>query len=199
MGEDLVTVLRLLCLLSVAQNGLKSKFFDFFRREILQTYGFEHILTLSNLEKAGLLKKQEGKNTWSSLIKSFKLIKEDVNQRVPDDIAYAYAGYAPLSIRLIESLYQSGWNTEAVRNLPGDYSCIRLATEDKKPTDKPLVLLFFVGGVTFAEVAAVRYLNKLPYATREFVIATTHIINTRGFIEAVSEKIQNEIERSSID
>jgi hypothetical protein len=151
------------------------------------------------LEKAGLLKKQEGKNTWAGLIKSFKLIKEDVNQRVPDDIAYAYAGYAPLSLRLVEALYSSGWNTESVRNLPGDYSCIKLATEDKKPMDKPLVLLFFVGGVTFAEVAAVRYLNKLPEARREFVIATTHIINTKSFIDAVSEKIQNEIERSSID
>ena len=199
MGDDLTTILRLLCLLSVTQNGLKSKFFDFFRRELLQTYGFEHILTLSNLEKAGLLKKQEGKNNWNNLVKAFKLIKEDVNQRIPDDIAYAYAGYAPLSIRLVESLYTTGWNTEAIRNLPGEYSSIRLSTEEKKSNEKPLVLLFFVGGVTFAEIAAIRYLNRRIDSRREFVVATTHLINSKSFIDVVSEKIQNEIERSSID
>jgi hypothetical protein len=150
-------------------------------------------------EKAGLLKKQEGKNNWNNLVKAFKLIKEDVNQRVPDDIAYAYAGYAPLSLRLVENLYISGWNNDVVRSLPGDYSSIRLNTEDKKQADKPLVLLFFVGGVTFAEVAAIRYLNRRPDAKREFVIATTHLINSKTFIDAVSEKIQNEIERSSIE
>lgn len=108
MGEDLYTVLRLLCLISVTQNGLKGKTYDFFRKEIIQSYGFETILTLSNLERAGLLKKQENKSNWSNLMKNFRLINEDVNQRVPDDIAYAYAGYAPLSLRLVETLYQTG-------------------------------------------------------------------------------------------
>lgn len=63
-GEELNTVLRLLCLYSVVQNGLKAKSFDFFRREIIHTYGFETILTLNNLEKAGLLKRQEQKTNW---------------------------------------------------------------------------------------------------------------------------------------
>jgi hypothetical protein len=50
----------MICLQSVINGGLKQKLFDFYRREILQTYGFEHILTLDNLEKAGLLTLQVG-------------------------------------------------------------------------------------------------------------------------------------------
>lgn len=55
-------VLRMICLQSVINGGLKQKLFDFYRREILQTYGFEHILSLDNLEKAGLLVLQVGES-----------------------------------------------------------------------------------------------------------------------------------------
>lgn len=45
-----------------------------------------------------------------------------MNQHNPDDIAYAYSGYAPLTIRLLEQLgKQGGWNADNVRNIPGDY------------------------------------------------------------------------------
>ena len=62
--EPLHLVLKLLWLMSLTSNGLKPRSFDFFRKEILQTYGFDKILSIANLEKAGLLKKQESKSTW---------------------------------------------------------------------------------------------------------------------------------------
>lgn len=49
-------VLRLICLQSVTNSGLKPKVLDHYKREIVQTYGFQYLLTLINLEKAGLLK-----------------------------------------------------------------------------------------------------------------------------------------------
>ena len=68
--DKLSRVLRLLCLWSCVGNGLKAKTYDFFRKEIMQTYGYESILTLYNLEKLGMLKKQEG---------SVSLVKEMVS------------------------------------------------------------------------------------------------------------------------
>lgn len=56
----LVKVLRLICLQSATNSGLKPKILDFYKREIIQTYGFEHIISLTNLEKCGLLKVQSG-------------------------------------------------------------------------------------------------------------------------------------------
>jgi hypothetical protein len=56
-NENFQLVLKMLCLLSLTQNGIKAKQFDFIRKELLQTYGFDKILTIANLEKAGLLKK----------------------------------------------------------------------------------------------------------------------------------------------
>ena len=93
--SPLLKVLRLLCLYSLTNNGLKAKQFDFFRREILQTYGFEYMFTyvsslvvvilftfvvrLNNLEKLGLLKRAESRAApWSSLRKSLHLIVDDL-------------------------------------------------------------------------------------------------------------------------
>ena len=52
-GEALVTVLRLLVLMSVTAGGVPKKHFDALRREILHTYSHENVITLSNLQDAG--------------------------------------------------------------------------------------------------------------------------------------------------
>lgn len=84
--EPLFIILRLLILFSITNSGLPKKHFDYlrwvwiafdrtllsdftylpllnsacnlFRRELLHSYGFEHMATLNNLEKAGLFRKQ---------------------------------------------------------------------------------------------------------------------------------------------
>ena len=38
------------------------------------------------------------------------------------------------------------------------------------------VLVYYIGGVTFAEIAAIRFLNKL-FTDKKFIIATTSIIS----------------------
>lgn len=58
-------------------HGIKGDFF------ILQTYGYEHILTLNNLEKAGLLKAQTGgRNNYPTIRKTLRLWMDDVNEQV---------------------------------------------------------------------------------------------------------------------
>lgn len=50
---------------------------------LLQTYGYEHILTLNNLEKAGLLKAQTGgRNNYPTIRKTLRLWMDDVNEQV---------------------------------------------------------------------------------------------------------------------
>ncbi len=106
--EPLLKVLRILALYSLTNNGIKQKQLEFLKREIaevdiiqfnvqlliwLQTYGFQHLLTLNNLEKLGIIKKQEGKNSYPILKKSFSLIVEEIDENNPTDFAYVYSGY----------------------------------------------------------------------------------------------------------
>lgn len=53
-------------------------------------------------------------------------------------------------------------------------------------------MVYFIGGVTYGEIAAVRFLNKL-FRDKKFYIATTQIINGEKCIRMVRGKIQNNI------
>lgn len=56
---------------------------NFFSSPCVKTYGYEHILTLNNLEKAGLLKPQTGsRNNYPTIRKTLKLWMEDANEQV---------------------------------------------------------------------------------------------------------------------
>ncbi|KAL8848593.1 MAG: hypothetical protein Q9221_006367 [Calogaya cf. arnoldii] len=118
----LITILRLLCLESTISGGLRPKDLDSFKRQILHAYGYQHLLTLHNLEKMGLLVARTAANpfyipvgggasesnitNYNSLRKSLRLIVDEVNEQDPNDIAYVYSGYAPLSVRLVQAIIQ---------------------------------------------------------------------------------------------
>jgi len=105
----LVQVLRLLCLYSLVNNGLKPKQYEFFSREILEAYGYEHIQTLENLRRLGMFTKQTtNKNSYTLVRRSLSLIVDEVNEHAPNDISYVYSGYAPLSVRLVQCVVQRG-------------------------------------------------------------------------------------------
>uniref|UniRef100_A0A8D0H5B9 Vacuolar protein sorting-associated protein 33A n=1 Tax=Sphenodon punctatus TaxID=8508 RepID=A0A8D0H5B9_SPHPU len=122
--HPLIKILRMVCLQSVCNSGLKQKVLDYYKREILQTYGYEHILTLNNLEKAGLLKPQaSGRNNYPTIRKTMRLWMDDINEQNPNDISYVYSGYAPLSVRLAQLLARPGWRSieEVLKMLPGPH------------------------------------------------------------------------------
>lgn len=78
------------------------------------------MLTLSNLERAGLLKVQ-GNRSFPALRKTLNLMSGEVNELNPQDISYVFSGYAPLSVRLVQTLVGPGWRSiqEVMRLLPG--------------------------------------------------------------------------------
>lgn len=108
----LVSVLRMLCLDSVVEGGLKASKLDGMRKELINSYGYELLFSLMNLEKAGLLTSREGRGlggllggsaAWTTLRKALSLTVPEVDIEQPQDIHYVTAGYAPLSVRLIQS------------------------------------------------------------------------------------------------
>ncbi|GMN51007.1 hypothetical protein TIFTF001_020155 [Ficus carica] len=179
--EPLINILRLLILFSFTNSGLPKKHFDYLRqekRELLHSYGFEHMGTLNNLEKAGLFRKQETKSNWLTIKRALQLVVEDTDTANPNDIAYVFSGYAPLSIRLVQHAVRSGWRPieEILKLLPGPHTDTRRgrfsstssfdnlqgssANGDKLADGRrSLVLVVFIGGVTFAEISALRFLS----------------------------------------
>ncbi|KAL9323210.1 hypothetical protein ACSQ67_011263 [Phaseolus vulgaris] len=147
-------------------------------RELLHSYGFEHVAMLNNLEKAGLFKKQESKSNWLTIKRALQLVVEDTDTANPNDIAYVFSGYAPLSIRLVQHAIRSGWRPveEILKLLPGPHLEMKRGGIPNSPSfdtlsgvsssiakvpdgRRALVLVVFIGGVTFAEISALRFLS----------------------------------------
>ncbi|KTW30756.1 hypothetical protein T552_00468 [Pneumocystis carinii B80] len=197
----ITTVLRLLCLESVIFGGIQPKELENFKRELIHAYGYKCILAFSVLEKTGILRPRISNSykTYNSISKAFQLIVNNVDEHDPDDISYVYSGFAPLSIRIIQSIIQkhslklnfkskgssSSWNEfeDSLKMLKGELfdevqkvdnmiSFRRLAKIQEKKT----TIIFFLGGCTFTEIAALRFIAKKE-SSREFIIMTTSIIN----------------------
>ncbi|KAJ3209154.1 hypothetical protein HDU67_006368 [Dinochytrium kinnereticum] len=99
----LMHILRLLGLYSLTAGGLKQKNYDFLRREVIQTYGFEHLITFQNFAKLAIIKAADNsRNNFNQIRRLLRVIVDDVDEHKPNDVSYVYSGYAPLSIRLIQ-------------------------------------------------------------------------------------------------
>ncbi|GAV77193.1 Sec1 domain-containing protein [Cephalotus follicularis] len=201
--EPLAKILRLLILFSVTNSGLPKKHFDYLRqRELLHSYGFEHLETLINLEKSGLLKKQESKSNWLTIKRALQLVIEDTDTANPNDISYVFSGYAPLSIRLVQHAVRSGWRPmeEILKLLPGPHSETKRSGFSSSPSSdtlqvasttidkdadgrRSLVLVVFIGGVTFAEISAIRYLSAQEGMAYDLIIGTTKMVNGHSLVE----------------
>jgi len=226
-GASIEHVLRLLCIESSVGTGLRPRDLEFFKREILQAYGYHHILTLDALEKMLLLQPRtviqatNSRTSYSNLRKLLRLIVDEVNEHNPDDISYVYSGYAPLSIRLVQCVIQRhylqttskggkgiaggpdtnsglgspGWKgfEEVLRNVKGKTIDEVQRGEDKAvrarmilngQNEKKMTIIFFLGGCTYTEIAALRFIGKQQEGRRQILIGTTSIINGNKMIQA---------------
>uniref|UniRef100_A0A3Q3ATI2 VPS33B late endosome and lysosome associated n=1 Tax=Kryptolebias marmoratus TaxID=37003 RepID=A0A3Q3ATI2_KRYMA len=215
--------LKLLCLLSVTENGLLPKDYRSLKAQFLQSYGVDHLLTFSNLRQLGLLVEQQpgetltvmeskvgklvndktaGKLTdaFSSLAKksNFRALSrklnlvpksdEEYDLRVPRDMAYIFSGaYVPLSCKLIEQvLERDGWTglEEISRLLNGHEFAVIVDSKQENDADR-IILVMFLGGCTFSEISALRFLGKEKGC--KFIVVTTAITNSSRLLEALMD------------
>lgn len=172
------TVVRLLCLLSIVQGGLKKTTLEELEKEILQTYGYQHLSLFVQLNKLGLLTPRTSSSSSSAFAtcrKPLRLIVDDVNEQAPDDIAYVYSGYAPMTVRMLQGALARnggflGWHSiqETLKALPGKMTdATQEVLEEEHANahsssqkDDKVTLLCFLGGCTFTEISAVRWMNQ---------------------------------------
>lgn len=193
-------VLRLICMQSVAGNGLKQKILDGYKKEFIHAYGIDALLKFGKLEKAGLIRVQTGTRSYNILRKTLNLTVEDFHEVAPKDISYVHSFYAPLLVRMIEhSLKPLGWSgqlNEILSCIPEplfeDYQINNKLsrrdslTSEMSQADLPkVILVFFLGGCTHAEVSALRFLAQQDENNVEFIIATTKLINKRNFLSTI--------------
>ncbi len=60
---------------------------------------------------------------------------------------------------------------------------------------KPIVLVYFIGGVTFSEISALRALSESPSHPFDYLVATTKLINGTSLIDSVQETMINKLKK----
>ncbi|KAK9368546.1 Sec1-like protein [Lipomyces kononenkoae] len=214
-GVSIDNILRLLAIECLSSGGMKEKDLAQFKRLILNEYGYEHVLTLNVLQKLDLIYargKGSSQLQFSNLRKTLRLIVDDVHEQAPDDIAYVYSGYAPLSIRLVQMIIQkralgpkisslgSGWRgaDDILRNIngenfdespKGDERAIRARAMLSAKKEKKTVVVFFLGGITFTEIAALRFIANQETERRNILILTTGIIDGKEIIKTALDQV----------
>ncbi|KAK5088472.1 Vacuolar protein-sorting-associated protein 33 [Lithohypha guttulata] len=232
------TILRLLCLESTIAGGLRAKDLDNFKRQIVQAYGYQHLLTLDRLEKMELLQSRASasalllpvggggasatgtQSNYGFLRKELHMIVDEYNEQDPDDVSYVYSGYAPLSIRLVQCILQksymqslhksplpltpssTGWAgfEDILKSAKGPtFNIVQKPSDEKASKAKTAlagnagwkyVFVMFLGGITCAEVAALRFINRKLAESgqrKKIMICTTGMISGRGIMEGVIE------------
>ncbi|VDP06525.1 unnamed protein product [Soboliphyme baturini] len=200
--ENLLKVMRLLCLQFLVCGRMKAKMLNQYRKEILQSYGYNHMPLLLKLQKAGLLNRIATPTTAANrpeasgyrvIRKLFRQIVDNVDEKDPNDSSYVYSGYGSLLVRLCEYWLKPGWRTinEYLMKIPGD-TVICESTDEKIPFDssfnadrsiKRTVLVLFVGGATLAEISALRFVAAHSEGV-EFIVATTSILTGDRLIQS---------------
>ncbi|RDW42508.1 Sec1-like protein [Yarrowia lipolytica] len=232
-NAQLDTVLRLLSIESLVNGGIKEKTLTSIKKEICQTYGYQHFLTFQNLQKMGLVVPKQNTSyfgynaksqdfalstfsaNFSALSKSLGVISDQQQEVDETDIASSYSGYAPISVRTVQCVVDKksvisratkqqletyektgGW-AGATELLPGlpliDYSYTDTAKDGKEENEKKVknflsrdfvkkkTFVFFIGGVTWAEISALRLLGKS--VKTELVVVATGVINGNDLVK----------------
>ena len=203
--RDLISLLKLMIIESLTQNGIKD--YQKLKREILNIYGYQNIFLFRDLETIGWLKEKLFLNNILNLRKNIsELTHNQLNQKLGlvnfnyqpqniDDCSYVFGGYCPLSLRLIELAIEGKWNKniDTLKKISG---ATIIPEKDDVFTypekDTYIIVIVFIGGITYTEIEGIRflnrklneeYLNKKRNKKIQLIIITTGILNTKKIFE----------------
>uniref|UniRef100_A0A8C2ZAF3 VPS33B late endosome and lysosome associated n=1 Tax=Cyclopterus lumpus TaxID=8103 RepID=A0A8C2ZAF3_CYCLU len=129
------------------------------------------------------------KSNFRALSRKLNLVPksdEEYDLRVPRDMAYIFSGaYVPLSCKLVEQvLERDGWTgLEEVTKLLNGQEFAVTADSSTKSDAQRIVIVVFLGGCTFSEISALRFLGREK--GYKFIVVTTAITNSSRLIESL--------------
>ncbi|GBN26707.1 Vacuolar protein sorting-associated protein 33B [Araneus ventricosus] len=226
------SALRLMCLLSISQDGLLSADYESLAIQFRQSYGCKYVSTLYKLKKLGLLTEQAPLlppstarsskitevatnkatkiaekvatavafpkySSFRAISKKFSLIpseEQNIDLKTPTDMSYVFGGtYVPLVGKITEQIVVHGTLKNLEENmklLPGSTLINYKADKETgyviptKGIASKTVFVYVLGGITFAEVAALRLLGQLHGC--KVLIGTTSFISGKSLLKALS-------------
>lgn len=207
-----LTYLRLVCLMALTQNGLNSDTGKSFMHQFMLCHGYEYYSMFQNLVKLGLFTRSDslsdgnfagavanlifsstsGKGNFQNTVRKLKLFPEVTDLydlKHPKDMSYVFSGaYIPVVCQFVHLLIQKKVPFEDIlKILPGWH--VSGNPQDFNKFSPRTILVYFVGGATYAEIAAFHLLEKITGT--KILVAGTSIINGKNIVESAMCSISN--------
>ena len=207
--KDLKSLIKLMIIESLTQNGIQG--YQKLKREMLNIFGFEKIFLFRDLEVLGWLKEKQSTLkkiksiidfNYSQIYEKFQLYNEEYNPEIINDCSYILNGYCPLSLKIIEKAVMGKWSTiiDILKKIPGAISY----PEDENVISNPqkesnILLIVFIGGVTYTEIGALRLLNRKfnedflqgKRKKTQLIILTTSILNSKKILDNLGREVHS--------
>lgn len=147
---------------------------------------YEHLLTLANLERAGLFtvkNQSETGGTRTRLQKRFDLLTTSDGAGAPSGPPAVFYGHSPLSVHVVAHVVRAplvAADLETTLGVP--VATLRRPAPAAAGGAAPL-LVVFVGGVTCAELTALRAVAAA--ARSPLVVLATDVVNGTSLVESM--------------
>ena len=224
--KNLYKLINLFILETLTQGCVKD--YNALKRDILNVYGYQHVFLLRDLETIGLIKEKADaigmikekvniKNmimelTYPQILNKLGLINPDANdpKNKFKDCSYIFQGYCPIILRLIERAVEGKWGKlrDVITKIPGYTMFPDNESEIEHPPHSDqqkvhTIFVLFVGGVSYNEIAGIRFINrklKAAYdkvkekdknATRvQLIIVTNEILNKKRIFDSLGKEFK---------
>lgn len=177
-------ILQLICLFSLTQDGFSSIELNSIKTKFLHQFGFKYFETFHILEKINLLLKQDNSSVLHSnlnkiiSINKTKQMMQNMMQKLrlvnnsEHCMSAAFGGsYMPAIGKIIEIMCKEEMPEEEIIKLLYNYSF----QVNNFKTGIKVVYVMVIGGITYAEQAALHFLEKS--LNIKIIIFSTNIIN----------------------
>lgn len=170
---------KLIMLVNICLKGFQETKFKELIGEMVLSYGPEVMKTIFELESRGFFINKENNSSNFELVlvndlrlykSKFEIVSDHLKPDDPADLSVPYGRYVPISIRIIENLITRNKNVPKVKFI---YSKNTNRTDF---LEENTMVLCFIGGLTFAEMACIRKLGA-KYG-KSILVLTTDLLNT---------------------
>ncbi|XP_070158255.1 vacuolar protein sorting-associated protein 33B isoform X2 [Polyergus mexicanus] len=171
IDEHVLRCLRLLCLLSITTDGVTQSELQNIQKLHLHTHGYQHIPLFYKLHTVGLLKyrtenilhKLPNRNSeWSNNAQKLKMLpnyskRSDQNNRICPSYVFNNA-YIPAIAQILNIVSNQEKDPRSFEDLMNLSGCV--VNGQRGALSPKMVVICVVGGITCAEIAACRLIEK---------------------------------------
>lgn len=196
INDHPLRTLRLLCLLSIASDGITQNELHCIQKLHLHAHGYKHIPLFYKLQNIGLLKCRlenilhklpNWSSEWNNNAQKLKLLPsyfKQTEQKGRSCPSYVFNNvYIPLIAQILNTVINQERDSKSFEELTNLSNCI--INGQRGSLLPKMIVICIIGGITYAEITACRFIERSTGI--RLVLASDNIITGNKVFEKIQE------------